>query len=56
MVMAEDTEVAEEATILDHKVAIIINQLVKIASAITVAHHIHRGSVLPMDKIASTVA
>ena len=56
VVMAEDAEVAEEATIQDHKVAITTNQLVKVASAITVAHHIHQGSVLPMDRIASTVA
>ena len=56
VVMVEDAEVAEEATIQDHKVAIATNQLVKGASAITVAHHICQGSVLPMGRIASTVA
>ena len=56
VVMAEDAEVAEEATIQDHKAAIVANQLAKAASVTTVAHHIHRGSVLPMDRIASTVA
>ena len=56
MAMAQDAKVAEEATILDHKVAIATNHLVKVASAITVVHHTHQGSVLPMDRIASTVA
>ena len=39
VVMAEDAEVAEEATIQDHKVAIATNQLVKEASAITGTSH-----------------
>ena len=56
MVQPEDTDIAKEASLQENKVTITTNQLVKVASAITVAHHIHQGSVLHMDRIASTVA
>ena len=53
--MAEDVEVAEEATNTDYRVVTTTHHQTSKASAVTAALHILRGNVLHMNKPATTV-
>ena len=55
VVMVEAMEVAEVASIIDHRVVTATHHQAGKASVVTVAHHMLQGNVLYMDKTATPV-